>query len=139
MMDLACEIETRNYCIRHKTDPRILMELLRTILSIALVAGVFLFYSWIRSQIVNIGYENQRLLEAEESLLRIQQSLILEEETLKSPERIDAIARNQLGMTTLRPHQLILPKAPDLEKSSASTMAMTNSDDSDLKKPASNN
>ncbi len=85
MVDLAGGIEARNYGIRRATDLRHLFELLHVILSAALIAGVLCVYSWTRSQIVNIGYQSHDLKVAEESLLRMEKNLILEEETLKNP------------------------------------------------------
>ena len=124
MTDWAEGIETRNYGIRSEIDVDMLSELLRMIIALAMVAGALLFYSWVRSQIVNTGYESQNLFAVEESLQRTQQRLILEEETLRNPERIDGIARNNLGMTPLHPSQLILPQFQDAERSASNAMAM---------------
>src|SRR5512136_2197669 len=101
MTDWADGIETRNYGITNEIDVHMLSELMRIIVALAMVAGAFLFYSWIRSQIINTGYESQNLFAAEQSLLRAQNRLMLEEEILRNPERIDIIARNELGMTPL--------------------------------------
>ena len=94
---------------------------------LALVAGALLFYSWVRNQIVHTGYENQSLFAAEESLLRVQERLALEEETLCHPERIDIIARNDLGMAPLHPSQLILPQIGDAVFRGSGEMAMMDS------------
>lgn len=128
MTDWADGIEARNYGIKNGIDGSMLSELVRTIIPLAMIAGALLFYSWVRSQIVNTGYESQSLFSAEESLLRNQKRLILEEETLRNPERIDLIARNELGMTPLRPNQFILPSSQDMERSLSNTMAMVNSE-----------
>ena len=64
----------------------------------------------------------------EESLLRTQTRLILEEETLRNPERIDSIARNDLGMVPLRPNQFILPQVQDVDRSLSNTLAMADTD-----------
>jgi cell division protein FtsL len=93
-----------------------------------------LFYSWIRNQIVNTGYESQNLFAVEESLLRARKRLILEEETLRNPERIDIIARDDLGMTPLHPSQLILPQTQDVERSIPNEMAMADSKAGSLKR-----
>ncbi len=53
-----------------------LSELMRIIVALAMVAGALLFYSWIRSQIVNTGYESQRLFAEEESLMRAHERLV---------------------------------------------------------------
>lgn len=111
MTDWAASIEARNYGIRREIDARMLWEMLGTIAALALIAGAFLFYSWVRGQIVHIGYESQSLFAREEALVRTQKRLILEEETLASPERIDILARNELEMAPLRPNQVILPPA----------------------------
>ncbi len=133
MTDWADGIETRNYGIKSEIDASVLSELMRTIIALAMIAGALLFYSWVRSQIVNTGYEGQSLFAAEESLLRTQKKLILEEETLRNPERIDLIARNDLGMTPLRPNQFILPQFQDVERGLSNTMAMADSEASALK------
>jgi cell division protein FtsL len=136
MTDWADGIETRNYGIKCVIDARMLSEFVRTIVCLALVAGALLFYLWVRSQIINIGYESQKLFAAEEDLLRTQQNLRLEEESLTRPERIDDIARNQLGMIPLSPTQLILPQIQDVEKSIPDKLAMAVSDTTGLKKSA---
>ena len=88
-----------------------------------MIAAALLFYAWVRSQIVNTGYESQSLFAAKESLLRTQTRLVLEEETLRNPERIDLIARNDLGMVPLRPNQFILPPFQDVSLSNKLAMA----------------
>jgi len=103
-----------------------------------MVAGALLFYSWVRSQIINTGYESQKLFAAEELLLRTQKRLILEEEMLKNPQQIDVIARNVLGMCRLRPNQLILPQPQDTERGISNVMAMADSEAKDLKKVGEN-
>lgn len=57
-----------------------------------------LFYAWCRVQCVNAGYgidsENQR----HETLLKGHNTLKIELARLKSPERIETIARTRLGL-----------------------------------------
>ncbi len=137
MRDWADGIETRNYGIKSRTDGRVLGELVRALAALALVAGSLLFYSWVRSQIVETGYKTQRLLTAEETLLRTERKLVLEEETLTNPERIDLIARNDLGMSPLHPNQLIVPPLQDVDGSGFNTVAMVSSEATDSKKPVS--
>ncbi len=123
-MDWVGGIEDRNYGIRRITDSQKLSELLWIISSLAMVAGALLFYAWIRSQIVSMGYAQQQLQAQEESLLREQRKLILEEQTLKNPERIDAIARVELGMTPLRASQLLTPQLQNVESIGPNTLAL---------------
>ncbi len=137
MTDWADGIETRNYGIKCKINSATLTELMCTIAALAIVAGALLFYSWIRSEIINTGYENQKLFTAEESLRQIQDALILEEETLRNPARIDAIARNNLGMTPLRPSQWTIQRLPEMVEEAPGALAMANSQNTNSKGAAS--
>jgi cell division protein FtsL len=134
MTDWADGIETRNYGIRSEIDAGMLSDLMRVIIALAMVAGALLFYSWVRSQLVSTGYESQNLFTLEQSLMRIQKRLILEEEVLRNPERIDTIARNDLGMMPLRPNQLIPPQLQDVEITSSDSLAMAEPGTMDLKR-----
>ncbi len=134
MRDWADGIEQRNYGIKRSIDVHIISELMRTIVAMAMIAGALLFYSCIRIQSVRTGYESQKLFSLEESLLRDQKRLILEQETLGSPERLDRIARSQLGMIPLHPNQLILPQFQYVERSAPAAMVMVGSEVTDLKK-----
>ncbi|HYK90992.1 MAG TPA: cell division protein FtsL [Acidobacteriota bacterium] len=126
MIDWACGIENRNYGIKRITDPQKLSELLWIIFSLAMVAGVLLFYASIRSQITSMGYSVQQLRAQEDTLVSDQRKLILEEQTLKNPERIEKIARVDLGMTRLRTDQLLMPQYQDVEPLGSNTLALAN-------------
>jgi cell division protein FtsL len=141
MVDWANRIEARNYNVRRETDSRNMKELLKIILSLAMVASMLIYYSWVRSHFISVGYESQNLKTIEETLLRTQQSLILEEETLTNPERIDRIARNELSLVPMRPNQLISPQVQDVELSSAGVLAMADLSRSTggLRKPSTSN
>ena len=134
MTDWADGIETRNYGIKNELDVHMLSELMRIIVALAVVAGALLFYSWIRSQIVNTGYESQSLFAARRIAAAHAMRLVLEEEVLKNPERIDTIARNELGMAPLHPYQVILPKIQDAERGPSDEMAMTDAKAASLKR-----
>lgn len=136
MTDWAEGIETRNYGIKCVIDARILSELVRSIVCLAMVAGALLFYSWIRSQIISTGYESQKLSADEEYLRRFEKRLIVEEATLRHPGRIDTIARDQLGMNLLKPNQLILPRIQDLDGRLTDKLAMAVTESTELKKSA---
>jgi cell division protein FtsL len=124
MMDWAEEIESRNYGIKRKTDRRNLTDLLRIIGSLLMIGGVLLFYAWVRSRIVENGYEEQHLQAQEKASLRTQANYILEEQTLKNPERIDSIARNELGMVLVHTNQLVAPQIQDAQGGESTTLAM---------------
>jgi cell division protein FtsL len=126
MNDWAAGLETRNYGINSRINTGILFDLLRTMIIASLIAGALLFFSWVRSQIINTGYESQKLFTLEESLLRTQKKLILEEATLRNPEYIDKLARTELNMVPLRPNQIIM--TPFRNEVGSNVMAMANSD-----------
>ena len=107
MTDWAKGKAIYNRGIKRETDSRILRELLKITLGPIVLAAVLFTHLWERSRLVDIGYKSQQLQKSEQELLRTQNALILEEETLKDPSRIDALARNVLGMRPLRPHQLL--------------------------------
>ena len=134
MTDWADGIETRNYGIKNELDVSMLSELMRIIVALAMVACALLFYSWIRSQIINTGYESQSLFAEEESLMRTHERLVTEKEVLKNPGRIDTIARNELGMAPLRPYQIILTNIQDAERSVSNELAMTDVKTASMKK-----
>ncbi|MEJ2110951.1 MAG: hypothetical protein P8Z37_13775 [Acidobacteriota bacterium] len=134
MTDWADSLEIRNNGIKCVVDKRILSELLRSIISLVLIAGALLFYSWTRSKIVEMGYETQRLCEFEETLLENEMHLIAEEEWLTSPRRIGIIATRDLGMTKLRPTQMILPPLEAADQGISNSLAMADSEKDNLEK-----
>jgi len=107
MNDWATGVETRNYRILRRSDRHSLMDLLANIMCILMIAGALVGYLWINIRIDRMGYEVERLKEADKSLLRVRNSLILDEETLKQPQWIDMIARTSLAMEMLQPNQRI--------------------------------
>lgn len=137
MTDWADGIEARNYGIKCKIETGTLMELVRTVVVFALVAGSLLFFSWIRIHIVNTGYEIQGLVAQEESLLRTQKALMLEEETLRNPQRIEIIARSELQMAPLRPNQVIPLRLRDDGSSLSHEMALVDTGAMSLETAAS--
>ncbi len=124
MMDWACRIESRNYSIKRRTDRRNLCDLLTFTASVVLLAGVFGFYAWVRCGIRNLGYQEQYLTTREESLQRDQKNLILEEQTLKNPERIESIAENALGMVRVRTNQLMAPSLQSIDLDGTAKLAL---------------
>jgi cell division protein FtsL len=130
MIDWADGIENRNYGIKRITDPQKLSELLWIIFSLVMLAGSLLFYAWVRNQIISMGYTGQQLQAQENFLLGAQRNLILEEQTLKNPERIETIARTQLGMIRLRTNQLITPQLQDVESMGSNDLALANTPNS---------
>lgn len=137
MMDWAGSMETRNYAIRREIDTRNLLDLLLISLSIGMVAGVFLFHSWVHAQMVETGYAAQNLQARERALIGDQEKLTLEEQTLLSPDRIDAIAQADLGMRPPHPNQLLAPVFQDIEKNRMTELALASApaDTAEVRKP----
>ena len=134
MTDWADSIELRNNGIKCVIDARILSDLLRNIVSLVMIAGALLFYSWTRGQIVETGYETQKLSKLEESLQDTQKQLIAEEEMLMDPRRIDLIATRDLGMIRLHPNQLILPPIEIDNQYIPDSLALADSEKDNLNK-----
>lgn len=110
MNDWVGTFEGRNYAIKRQTELRNLADVLWLLLSLTALAGVLVFHSWERSRIVSIGYDSQQLQTIEESLLRAERALTLEEATLKDPARIDDVAHS-LGLSPVRANQLVASHA----------------------------
>jgi cell division protein FtsL len=75
------------------------------------LAAVFLlgllFYGWQLHRWTRLGYEIESLQKQKDGLLGDQQKLVLERTTLERAERIDWIARNELGMVVAAPGQIV--------------------------------
>ena len=75
---------------------------------LAIIISVLLFYTWSRVQAVRIGYE---IFNANSEMRKLDQEnkeLILEIATLKSPKRIEKIAREELKLVLPRDEQIII-------------------------------
>jgi len=69
-----------------------------------------LFYAWCRVQCVNAGYGIDRETRRHHELLKERNTLRIELARLKSPERIETIARTRLGLGMPNAQQtMILP------------------------------
>lgn len=75
------------------------------------LAAVFvlglLFYGWQQYRYLQLGYEIESLEKKKQELLAYRQELVLERDTLAREERIDFIARTQLGMVLAAPGQIV--------------------------------
>jgi cell division protein FtsL len=140
MTDWSAGAETRNYRITHRTDARNLADLLISMLCLLMIAGALVGYLWIRSRIVNMGYAIQQLKETEETLIRVRNSLILDEEILKQPQRIDLIARSMLAMEPLQPNQL-MTGSRDIKAGGPAALALASANQARVqpRRPSANN
>jgi len=75
---------------------------------IGVLIGELFFYTWCRVQCVRVGYEIAEQTKKQEDLLSVQNNLKMELERLKSPARIETIARQKLGLEKPKPEQVIV-------------------------------
>ncbi len=78
------------------------------IVMLSLFLGELFFYTWCRVNNVNLGYEVAQETEKKTKLIAYQENLKIELARLKSPERIEKIAREQLGLVRPKPEQIII-------------------------------
>jgi len=83
----------------------------RDYIVITVLASMFLFglfaYGWQHYQWIQYGYRIEEAQKKKEQLAEIGRQLRLERATLRSPQRIDSIARGELGMVVPAPGQLV--------------------------------
>ena len=80
------------------------------IVMLSLFLGELFFYTWCRVNNVRLGYEVAQETEKKTKLIAYQENLKIELASLKSPERIASIAREQLGLSMPRADQTIVIK-----------------------------
>lgn len=136
MMDLAAGFENRNYGLRRSSDLRIVIKSLAIVVPFIAIAGCLSVYLWIGGQNIQLGYQLQQLHVQERDLLNIRQQIIIEEQILTNPEKINAVAYADLGMLLLQPNQII-PASYEHSNSAAPEMLSSNIDRS--KEPVINN
>ena len=87
------------------------------------VAVALLAYTWQRYECLDMRYQLQQTSQQQAKVLELNRELRVELATLRSPERIDLLARNQLGMTVPQPAQII-----SIEPQTAGEMADASTD-----------
>ncbi len=84
--------------IRRNIDRRGLRTFAATALSCALVAGAMLLHAWVRTRVTEQGYRLSRLSAEYRELTRQHESLQIKAAELRSPQRIEELARARLSM-----------------------------------------
>ena len=74
----------------------------------AVFISELLIYTWSRVQCIKTGYEISNENNKNRNLINLQNNLKVELARLKSPERLAKIAKNQLGLKTPTPEQIII-------------------------------
>jgi cell division protein FtsL len=78
----------------------------------AAMAACLLFYAWQHFECIQIRYRIEQLDTLQARSAELNQQLHLEVATLRSPMRVDSIARNQLGLTVPVPGQVAPLEGP---------------------------
>ena len=77
------------------------------ILMAVFIAELFL-YTWCRVNYIDVGYEISKETKKQHELIALQNNLKIELASLKSPERIAKIAKDQLGLKAPTKSQTII-------------------------------
>jgi len=85
-------------------------RLLPLLAGMALVMGLSLFFVWSRLQVVNLEYDISSLEGRLRDMQQQSQRLRLEVASLRNPERIEALALNELGLRQPAPQQVVTVK-----------------------------
>jgi cell division protein FtsL len=94
------------------TPPAQLRDFWRRVAAGAAIAACLLVYTWQHFECIQIRYRIEQLESQRAQAAELNQQLHLEVATLRSPMRVDAIARNQLGLTVPVPGQVSPVEGP---------------------------
>lgn len=105
---------TEYYTVKHIDNSRLsrpvaptqLREFQRRLLVGAAMASCLLFYAWQHFECIQLRYQLEQLSTERAQAEELNQQLHLEVATLRSPMRVDAIARGVLGLTVPVPGQV---------------------------------
>ena len=84
--------------IRRNLDRRGLHNFAATVLACALIAAAMLLHAWVRTRVTEQGYRLSRLSAESHELTREHESLQIKAAELRSPQRIEELARSRLSM-----------------------------------------
>ena len=98
--EYAIKKDVRNNPIVREVDEHRLREQWRSIAVGALFVGVLLFSGWQRVELLQHGYRLEQMQRERGDEGEINRHLRLEIETLKSPQRIEALAVERLHLVT---------------------------------------
>jgi cell division protein FtsL len=108
----AVRVTTRPVVRRSWVRWETLESLSAMALGVLCLAAVLL-YVWQHIHVVRLGYEVERLREAQAAQVQKQKELKLQLGQLRSLRRVDDVARKRLGMVTPKPGQVVLmPESP---------------------------
>ena len=94
------------------TSPESWRDIVRHLAVGGMLAVVMFLYAWQHFQCIQLNYQMESLKSQQSQMTELHRQLTLEAASLRAPERIDAIARRQLGMTAPAADQLQPYEAP---------------------------
>ena len=115
MMDYHTVKRIDNTRLARPASPARLRDLWRLCAVGGALAACLLIYAWQHFECIQIRYQVEQLESQRAKAVQLNQQLHLEVASLRSPMRVDTIARNQLGLTVPAPGQV----APTDEPSDA--------------------
>jgi cell division protein FtsL len=106
MMDYHTVKRIDNTRLARPSSPARLRDLWKLCAVGAALAACLLTYAWQHFECIQIRYQVEQLESQRTKAAQLNQQLHLEVASLRSPSRVDAIARNQLGLTVPAPGQV---------------------------------
>ena len=114
MKDLSKQFVTEYFTVKQIDNSRLarpaaparVQDFWRRVAVGAAMAACLLSYAWQHFECIQIRYRIEQLDSERAKAEELNQQLHLEVATLRSPSRVDAIARNQLGLTVPVPGQV---------------------------------
>ena len=111
---------TEYYTVKHIDNSRLVRaasparvrDFWRRVAAGAAISACLLFYAWQHFECIQLRYQLEQLDATRAQSALLNQKLHLEVATLLSPERVDVIARNQLGLTVPVPGQVAPAMGP---------------------------
>lgn len=84
--------------VRRELDRRGLLTFAAATLSCGILASALLLHAWVRTRVTEEGYRLSRLSAEHRELTREHESLQIRAAELRSPQRIEELARSRLSM-----------------------------------------
>ena len=95
------------------SDPRRAREMASFSCAVVVLFALVMVYAWQHFSAVEYGYSIEQLKAQRDTAMELNRALRLEEASLRSPERIDVLAR-QMGLTSPEAGQVVrLDASPD--------------------------
>ena len=108
---MAIEVHLEKRIVNNRVMRQADTKSYRDYIIVTVLAAMFLFglfaYGWQHYQWIQYGYRIEEAQRKKEQLAEIGRQLRLERASLSNPQRIDSIARKQLGMVIPVPGQLV--------------------------------